>query len=93
MLVPIRRNAADLDNIYALNQTAALIWGILDGKTSLGNALERIVEEFDVEAQDAEKDLIGLISTTRIAWCGNKGIDRWNAHKPTHLVRRAFSIA
>jgi hypothetical protein len=62
VLVPLRRNAANLDNIYALNETAASIWDSLDGKNTLRQVLERVVIEFDVEEAEAAKDLLSLIA-------------------------------
>ena len=58
ILVPIRQDVGDLESIYTLNETAALIWELIDGKTEAGKIKERIVEEFDVEPEEAEKDLI-----------------------------------
>ena len=57
ILVPIRKNAGDLDSIYTLNDTAAYIWGLIDGKTNVGEIKKRIIEEFEVTPEDAEKDL------------------------------------
>ena len=58
ILVPIRQDVGDLESIYTLNETAALIWELIDGKTEASKIKERIVEEFDVEPEEAEKDLI-----------------------------------
>lgn len=65
VLVPLRRNAADLDAIYALNETAAVAWDVLDGTVSLRQVLERILAEFVVDAATAEKDLLELIAQLR----------------------------
>ena len=62
VLVPLRRNAADLDNIYALNETAALVWESLDGANTLRDVLNRVVAEFEVDEALAEKDLVELIA-------------------------------
>lgn len=62
VLVPLRRNAADLDNIYALNETAAVVWEALDGQTPLREVLARILAEFEVEESQAEADLIELVA-------------------------------
>lgn len=58
VLVPIRQNVGDLENIYTLNETAARIWELIDGKTQTSEIKEKIVEEFDVKPEEAEKDLI-----------------------------------
>ena len=57
ILVPIRQDVGDLESIYTLNETAALIWELIDGKTQVSEIKEKIVEEFDVEPEQAEQDL------------------------------------
>ena len=57
ILVPIKRNVADLESIYTLNEVAARIWELLDGKKTVESIKEKIVEEFEVSPQEAEKDL------------------------------------
>jgi len=57
ILVPIRQNAGDLDSIYTLNDSAAYIWELIDGKTNVGEIKKRILEEFEVTPEDAERDL------------------------------------
>lgn len=58
ILVPIRHNVADLDSIYTLNETAARIWELIDGKRTLREIKNMMVEEFDVRPAGAENDLI-----------------------------------
>jgi hypothetical protein len=58
ILVPIRHNVGDLDSIYTLNETAARIWELIDGKRNLREIKNMMVEEFDVPAAEAEKDLM-----------------------------------
>jgi len=57
ILVPIRQDVGDLESIYTLNETGALIWELIDGKTRVREIKERIVDEFDVEPIQAEQDL------------------------------------
>ena len=59
ILVPIRQDVGDLGSIYTLNEVAARIWELIDGKRKVGEIKERIVEEFEVTPEEAEKDLIG----------------------------------
>jgi hypothetical protein len=58
ILVPIRHDVGDLESIYTLNETGARIWELIDGKTQVSQIKERIVEEFEVEPEEAEKDLM-----------------------------------
>ena len=57
ILVPIRQDVGDLESIYTLNETAARIWELTDGKTQVSQIKEKIVEEFEVDPEQAEQDL------------------------------------
>lgn len=57
ILVPIRQNAGDLDSIFTLNETAAYIWDLIDGQTTVGEIKEKILDAFEVTTEDAEQDL------------------------------------
>jgi hypothetical protein len=57
ILVPIRQTSGDLESIYTLNDVAAHIWELLDGRRSVGEIVEAIVAEFEVEPEEAEADL------------------------------------
>ena len=61
ILVPIRHNVGDLENIYTLNEVGAFIWVLIDGKRQLKEIKERIVEEFEVSEEEAENDLIEFL--------------------------------
>ncbi|MGC9469021.1 MAG: PqqD family protein [Anaerolineae bacterium] len=62
ILVPIRNNVNDLESIYTLNETAARIWELLDGERTLAEVRDAIVAEFEVEADEAEADLVELVA-------------------------------
>ena len=57
ILVPIRQDVGDLESIYTLNETAARIWELTDGETQVSQIKEKIVEEFEVDPEQAEQDL------------------------------------
>jgi hypothetical protein len=57
ILIPIRQNVADLESIYTLNEVGARIWELMDGKMTMREIKEKIVEEFEVTAREAEKDI------------------------------------
>jgi hypothetical protein len=58
ILVPIRQGVGDLESIYTLNETAALIWDLLDGRAKGTEIRDKITEEFDVTLEEAENDLV-----------------------------------
>ncbi len=65
VLVPLRQNTADLEAIYAVNEVAALMWEMMDGTHTLREALERVTAEFEVEEEEAGKDLVELVTQLR----------------------------
>jgi hypothetical protein len=68
ILVPIRQNVGDLENIYTLkNEVAARIWEFIDGKRKVKEIKEKIVEEFEVSPQQAEDDLTLFIEQLKAA--------------------------
>lgn len=62
ILVPIRKESGDLDNIFTLNELAAFIWNALDGNTSLEQIGSMITSDYEVTSEDAARDLLGCIA-------------------------------
>jgi len=58
ILVPIRKDVGDLRSIYTLNEVAARIWELIDGKKKVKEIKDKIIEEFEVLPDKAEKDLL-----------------------------------
>ena len=61
ILVPIRRNVGDLESVYTLNETAALAWTLFDGSLTVNQIQDKIVSEYEVDEDEAQRDLIELI--------------------------------
>lgn len=61
ILVPIRRKAGEVKSVYALNEVAARIWELIDGKRSVGQVIAAIADEFDVSSEEAEYDVVELL--------------------------------
>jgi hypothetical protein len=57
VLVPVAMNAPDRGAIYTANEIGIHIWGLLDGNRTLGEVLDRVTDEFDVDREKALKDL------------------------------------
>jgi hypothetical protein len=60
-LVPIKGRIADMENIFALTAVAEYIWDRLDGRKSLNEILNNVVDRFEVEHEQAESDIRGFI--------------------------------
>jgi hypothetical protein len=61
LLVPIRHQVADLHYIYVLNPVANRIWELLDGRRTLAQVRDELLEEFEVSPRELEQDLRELI--------------------------------
>ena len=61
ILVPIRQKLGEVNCIYTLNEAAAHIWQLIDGKRSLKSLRDSMVEAFQVQDSEAQEDLIMLI--------------------------------
>ena len=46
---------------YELNETGARIWSLAQQPCSFGTLLETLLEEYDVDAQQCEADLLALL--------------------------------
>jgi len=62
ILVPIKDNVGDMGSIYNLNEVGAFIWEHLDGKKTLLDIRNMIIEEFEVSPKEAEEDLVAFVS-------------------------------
>lgn len=61
LLVPIRRNASEMEGLFTLNETAAFIWDMLDGTKSLEQLCDGLAGAFDVSPEQAESDIQELL--------------------------------
>ena len=57
ILVPIRRNVADMESVYTLDSVGADIWELIDGDRTLSEILDLLLGAYDVDVADLSKDL------------------------------------
>jgi hypothetical protein len=57
LLVPIRRQVADLNYIYVLNPVADQIWDLIDGRNTGQEIRDHLLAEFEADPQEVEQDL------------------------------------
>jgi hypothetical protein len=62
VLVPIARQAAELDSIFSLNRVAAFIWQRVDGRAAGRDIATAVVEQFDVDRGTAEQDVAAFLA-------------------------------
>ena len=67
IIVPIRGHVGDLDGVYTLNDVGTTIWDLIDGKSSVGQIIDAVKNEYDVPLDEAESDVIELIESLEAA--------------------------
>jgi hypothetical protein len=68
LLVPVRRDVADLRAIFIVTGIGAFIWELLDGHRSLGAVLEAVLDRYDVGVEQAQADVTSFVA--RLAEAG-----------------------
>jgi hypothetical protein len=61
ILVPIRSRTSDIDGFYTLNEVGARIWQLVDGKATVQEIMDSILQEYEVGSAEAEKDIEELL--------------------------------
>lgn len=60
ILVPVYKSSKEMNCIYTLNPAASKVWDLVDGKKSIGDIKEIVLEKFDATDEEADKELAGL---------------------------------
>ena len=61
VLVPVTNNIADMTSVYTLNETGAFIWELIDGKKSVEELINAVVDKYDIDPEKATKDVFSFI--------------------------------
>ncbi|TAL63203.1 MAG: PqqD family protein [Bacteroidetes bacterium] len=61
VLVPITNNIADMNSVYTLNETGAFIWEQINGKRCVGDIINAMTSEYDIDNDTASKDVFSFI--------------------------------
>jgi hypothetical protein len=67
IIVPIRKQAGDLESIYTLNEVGTAIWGMIDGKTKVSQIIEAIHQDYTASPEDAAKDVAEFLQSLKEA--------------------------
>lgn len=52
-----------IENGIALNETATFIWKLCDGKRTIDQIIQKLMEEYRVSEKRAKRDVLNLIET------------------------------
>ncbi len=62
IIIPLVAGIGDIeDELYTLNETGKDIWDQLDGKTTLQEVVETLLQDYDAQLPEVEQDVIGLV--------------------------------
>lgn len=62
VLVPISQTGIDVQNIYTLNETAAMVWKLLENKCTEEHIIAAIEQEYTADIDVIRKDVQDLIA-------------------------------
>jgi methyltransferase-like protein len=65
VLIPVSNNIADMESVFTINETGAFIWEQMDGKKSIEELTNLLMEEYEVDYQTALADITGFVETMR----------------------------
>ncbi|MEA2700707.1 MAG: hypothetical protein QOI66_4978 [Myxococcales bacterium] len=65
VIVPVRRGAVDINNLYVLNATAAYLWSQIDGKRTSADLVELLLRNFQIDRATAEADVNEFLNSLR----------------------------
>jgi methyltransferase-like protein len=57
ILVPVKANVTDMNEIFTLNEVGSFIWKSIDGKSTEEDISKAIAAEFDIDIVRAGNDL------------------------------------
>jgi len=70
-LVPVSGNLANMQRMFSLTSVASYIWQQMDGKHSLGEIRDALIEQYDIDKNRADEDILeftaGLLDAGLIA--------------------------
>lgn len=61
VIIPLDEQTPESEKINFLNETGTKIWELIDGKNSIKDIIVKIVEEYDIDEKEAEKEVMSFI--------------------------------
>jgi len=61
VLIPIKNNIGDLQNIYTINQAGAFIYEAIDGVNTIGEIGDLLSQQYCITREQAQNDLLAFI--------------------------------
>ena len=61
IFIPIQRTASEVDSLFTTNPAGSYIWDLIDGVRTVGEIRNALVAEFNVESEEAGRDLVEFL--------------------------------
>ncbi len=61
ILVPLKGNVAEMNEMFTLNESGSFIWEQLTEVSSLETIVASLVKEFEVDVETAEQDVVSFL--------------------------------
>lgn len=65
ILVPVGKTVYDSNGLFVLNEVAASIWDVLGDCETQDEIVDKILEEYEVSKEEAERDTAEFLGTLR----------------------------
>ncbi|MBN1794896.1 MAG: PqqD family protein [Candidatus Omnitrophica bacterium] len=57
ILLPVYRTSEEINCLYTLNESAAAVWDLIDGRRSLGEIKEAMLRQFEATPEEIDKEM------------------------------------
>jgi hypothetical protein len=61
VIIALDQQTEDTEKINFLNETGTRIWELMDGRNSVSEIIEHICLEYEIEREEAEKEVMSFI--------------------------------
>lgn len=61
ILLPVYRTSEEIDAIYTLNDSAAMVWDLIDGRRTVGDLKRLILQRCQTTPEDVDRELTELL--------------------------------
>lgn len=65
ILMPVYKTSEDINCIYTLNQAASAVWNLIDGKKTMAEIKNEILQQFDTAPEEMEQEMAALLKDLR----------------------------
>lgn len=61
ILMPIYKTSNEINCIYTFNKTASRVWELFDGKRTLAEIKDKLLDKFDTTSEEIDKEMQKLL--------------------------------